>query len=63
MCLIFAASLEVLVMSLNTVNKESKPLVLKASWPKTTGHKFRGLLDETVWSVQACGKDTEILES
>ena len=36
---------------------------LQVSWPKTKVQVFGGLLDETVQSVHACGKDIEILEN
>ncbi|KAG0719946.1 hypothetical protein GWK47_049448 [Chionoecetes opilio] len=60
---IFAESLEVLVMALEALHEEAKPLGLEVYWLKTKVQVFGRLLDETVQSVHACGKDTEILES
>ncbi|KAG0720026.1 WD repeat-containing protein 81 [Chionoecetes opilio] len=48
---IFAESLEVLVMALEALHKEAKPLGLEVSWLKTKVQVFGGLLDETVQSV------------
>ncbi|KAG0715742.1 Cyclin-dependent kinase 8 [Chionoecetes opilio] len=60
---IFAESLEVLVMALEALHEEAKPLGLEVSWLKTKVQMFGGLLDETVQSVHACSEDIEILES
>ena len=60
---ILAESLEVLVLALETLHEETKPLGLQVSWTKTKVQVFGGLLDETVQSVHACGEDIEILES
>ncbi|KAG0697185.1 Tetratricopeptide repeat protein 17 [Chionoecetes opilio] len=60
---IFAESLEVLVMALEALHEETKPLGLEVSWLKTKVQVFGGLLDETVQSVHACGEDIEILDS
>ena len=60
---IFAESLEVLVMALEVLHEEAKPLGLKVSWPKTKVQDFGGLLDDTVQSVLACGEDVEISEN
>ncbi|KAG0724746.1 hypothetical protein GWK47_039977 [Chionoecetes opilio] len=60
---IFAESLEVLVMALEALHEEAKPLGLEVSWLKTKVQVFGDLLDETVQSVHACGEDIEILES
>ncbi|KAG0724267.1 putative uncharacterized transposon-derived protein F52C9.6 [Chionoecetes opilio] len=60
---IFAESLEVLVMALEALHEEAKPLGLEVSWLKTKVQVFGDLLDEAVQSVHACGEDTEILES
>ncbi|KAG0717513.1 DNA excision repair protein ERCC-1 [Chionoecetes opilio] len=53
----------VLVMALEALHEEAKPLGLEVSWPKTKGQVFGGLLDETVQSVHVCSEDIEILES
>ncbi|KAG0720330.1 putative uncharacterized transposon-derived protein F52C9.6 [Chionoecetes opilio] len=60
---IFAESLEVLVMALEALHQEAKPLGLEVSWLKTKVQVFGDLLDEAVQSVHACGEDIEILES
>ncbi|KAG0726190.1 hypothetical protein GWK47_037100 [Chionoecetes opilio] len=60
---IFAESLEVLVMALEALVKEAKPLGLEVSWLKTKVQVFGGLQDDTVQSVHACSEDIEILES
>ncbi|KAG0711023.1 Iron-sulfur protein NUBPL [Chionoecetes opilio] len=60
---IFAESLEVLVMALEALHEEAKPLGLVVSWLKTKVQVFGDLLDEAVQSVHACGEDIEILES
>ncbi|KAG0722230.1 Kinesin-like protein unc-104 [Chionoecetes opilio] len=46
--LIFAESLEVLVMALEALHKEAKPLGLEVSWLKTKVQVFGDLLDEAV---------------
>ncbi|KAG0698918.1 hypothetical protein GWK47_025924 [Chionoecetes opilio] len=61
--LIFAESLEVLVMALEALHEEAKPLGLEVSWLKTKVQVFGDLLDEAVQSVHACGEDIEILEN
>ncbi|KAG0720514.1 putative uncharacterized transposon-derived protein F52C9.6 [Chionoecetes opilio] len=60
---IFAESLEVLVMALEALHEEAKPLGLEVSWLKTKVQVLGDLLDEAVQSVHACGEDIEILES
>ncbi|KAG0718424.1 Sodium-coupled monocarboxylate transporter 1 [Chionoecetes opilio] len=45
---IFAGSLEVLVMAFEALHEESRPLRLEVSWPKTKVQVFEGLLKETV---------------
>ncbi|KAG0723026.1 LINE-1 retrotransposable element ORF2 protein [Chionoecetes opilio] len=60
---IFAESLEVLLMALEALHGEAKPLGLEVSWLKTKVQVFGELLDEAVQSVHACGEDIEILES
>ncbi|KAG0698160.1 Protein spinster [Chionoecetes opilio] len=46
--LIFAESLEVLVMALEALHEEAKPLGLEVSWLKTKVQVFGDLLDEAV---------------
>ncbi|KAG0711040.1 hypothetical protein GWK47_021529 [Chionoecetes opilio] len=60
---IFAESLEVLVMALEALHEEAKPLGLEVSWLLTKVQVFGDLLDEAVQSVHVCGEDIEILES
>ena len=60
---IFAETLEVLVLALETLSEEAKPLGLKVSWAKTKIQDFGDLLDGAVQSVQVCGEDVELLES
>ncbi|KAG0717153.1 hypothetical protein GWK47_055077 [Chionoecetes opilio] len=60
---IFAESLEVLVMALEALHEEAKLLGLEVSGLKTKVQVFEGLIDETVQSVHACGEDIEISES
>merc|ERR1712035_25095 len=60
---ILAESLEVLVIALEVLHEEAKPLGLKVSWPKTKVQVFGGLLDETVQSGHACGEDIDISET
>ncbi len=60
---ILAELLEVLVMALEILHEEAKPLGLEVSWTKTKVQEFGGLLDDTVQSVHACGEDIEVLES
>ena len=43
---IFAESLEVLVMALEALHEEVKPLGLKVTWAKTKVQGFGGILDE-----------------
>ena len=54
---IFAEALDVLVMALEALHEEVKPLELKVSWPKTKVHVFG------VQSVHVYGKDIEILKN
>ena len=58
---IFTESLEVLVMALEALHEEVKPLGLKVSWAKTK--VFGGVLDENVQSLHACCEDIEVLKS
>ncbi len=60
---ILAESIEVLVMALEVLHEEAKPLGLEVSWTKTKVQAFAGLLDDTVQSVHACAEDIEVLES
>ncbi|KAG0721809.1 Glutamine synthetase [Chionoecetes opilio] len=54
---IFAESLEVLVMALEVLHEEGKPSGLEVSWLKTKVQVFGDLLDEAVQSVHACGEE------
>ncbi|KAG0721213.1 PiggyBac transposable element-derived protein 4 [Chionoecetes opilio] len=60
-CRLIFESMEVLVMALEALHEEAKPLGLEVSWLKTKVQVFGGFLDETVQSVHACGEDIEIL--
>ena len=60
---IFAESLEVLVMALEALHKEVKPIGLQVSWPKTEVQVFGGLLGETTQSIHECGEHINILDS
>lgn len=60
---ILAESLDVLVVALEALNEEAKPLGLKVSWIKTKVQAFGDLLDNAVESVHACGENIEVLES
>ena len=48
---VFTESLEILVMALEALHEEVKPLGLKVSWAKTRVEVFGGVLDETVQSA------------
>ena len=52
-----------LVMALEALSVEAKPLALKVFWIKTKVQAFGNLLDDAVESVHACSEDIEILES
>ena len=60
---IFAESLEVLVLALEALHEDAKPLGLKVSWIKTKVQVFGDLLDEAVRSVHVCGENIDILDS
>lgn len=61
-CSVFLAkSIEVLVLVLEALHEEAKPLEHQASWAKTKVHVFEGLLDDIMHL--ACGEDIEILEA
>ena len=44
-----------LVLALETLSKEAKPLGLRVSWAKTKIQDFGDLLNGAVQSVQMCG--------
>lgn len=54
-------SLQALVMALEALYNETRPLGLQVSQAKTKVEVFRGLLVETVQNV--CGEDIEIFEN
>ncbi len=60
---LLAESLDVLVMALEALHEEAKPLGLEVSRTNTKVQAFGGLLGDTVQSVHACGDDIEVLES
>lgn len=55
--------LEILVMTLEALHKDTKPVRIQVSWAITLAQVFGGTLDETVQSVHLCAKDTEILRN
>lgn len=59
----FRESLDVLLIALEVLHKEAKPLELQASWVQTKVQVFGGLLDESVQSVHACGEDIDVFEN
>ncbi|XP_045118097.1 uncharacterized protein LOC123508419 [Portunus trituberculatus] len=59
----FTESLEVLLMTLEALHKEVKPLGIQISCHKTKDQVFGALLDETVQSFHAYGEDIDISES
>ena len=60
---IFAESLENVVVVLDAWHEERKPLGLQVFWPSTKIQVFEGLLAETVQSVHVCDEATEIMEN
>ena len=60
---IFVKSLEVLVMALEALHEESKPIGLQVFWSKTKVQVFGSLLDEAVQSIHECSEDIHILDS
>ena len=60
---IFAESLEILVMALKALYEVTKTSELQVSWSKTKVQVFGGLLGETVQSIHVCGEDINIMES
>ncbi|KAG0693436.1 Transposon TX1 uncharacterized protein [Chionoecetes opilio] len=67
--LIFAESLEVLVMALEALHEEAKPLGLEVSWLKTKVQVFGDLLDEAVqppsflsWEILYRGNSPTVAE-
>lgn len=61
--LILIKLLEILVMTLQALYKDTKPVRIQVSWAITVAQVFEGTLDETVQSVHASAKDTEILRN
>ena len=59
---IFAASLEALLMTFEALHKEGKNFALQVSLPKTKVHVFGGLLNETLWYSNVSGEYVDILE-
>lgn len=60
---IIAGLLEFVVLALEALHKEGKPLGLQVSWAKTKAQVLGGLLNEPVKSIHACVEDIEFLES
>ncbi len=59
---IFAETLGVVELALETLSEESKPLGLAVSWAKTKAIDFGNFLGREQQSVHTCGEDIEILE-
>ena len=60
---IFAESLEVRVIALESLHEEAKPLGFQVSWPKTKVQVFGELRDKTVRFINACREYIDILDS
>ena len=61
--IIFAESLEVLMIAFKALHEEVKPFGFQVSYPKTKVQLIVSLLDETVQSIHACGEDIKMLDS
>ncbi len=59
---IFADTLDVLLVTLEVLNEESEPLGLRVSWVKTKIQAFNDILDAPILSVPVCGEDVEVTE-
>lgn len=59
---ILAQSPEVLVIALEVLQEEARPLELQVSWAMTKVQVFGSLLDQTEQSVHMCGQDIDILK-
>lgn len=59
----FTESLKFLAMALKLLHEEGKSLKIKVSWSKIKLQLLRGLLDNTVQSLHACGEDVEVNKS
>ena len=55
--IIFAESLDVLVVALKTIHEKTKLLRHQISSPKNKIRVIGGVLDETLLSIHACGED------
>lgn len=61
--LLLVESLEVPVMALEVLHKKTKPCGVKVRWTTNKVQAFRGFMDGKPWFVDACGEETEVLES
>ena len=59
---IFAETLDILLVVLEVLNEESEPLGLWVSWVKTKIQAFNDILDAALLSVPVCGEDVEVKE-
>ena len=59
---IFAETLDILLVALEVLNEESEPLGLRVSWVKTKIQAFNDILVAAILSVPVCGEDVEVVE-
>ena len=59
---IFAETLDVLIMALETLSEEAEPLGLRVSWIKTKIQDFGSILDAAMKSCRVEGEKVEIVE-
>ena len=59
---IFAETLDVLTMALETLSEEAEPLGLRVSWIKTKIQEFGSILDAAAKSCRVVGEEVEIVE-
>ena len=59
---IFAETLDVLIMALETLSEEAEPLGLRVSWVKTKIQDFGSILDAAMKSCRVEGEKVEIVE-
>lgn len=62
MLMYFSRNLKILV-ALEVMFDEVKPLELKVNWGETIGRSFEGLLDNTAQSVHKYDDDLEVTKS
>ena len=59
---IFAETLDILLVALEVLNEESESLVLRVSWVKTKIQASNDILDAAILCVPVCGEDVEVTE-